>query len=457
MKITAIRSEGLSHLSYFISSQGEAIVIDPRRDCDVYVELANIEAVNILHIFETHRNEDYVIGSLELQNLIPSARIGHSDATNFKYGDDRLHDEETFSIGGFKVTVNQTPGHTDDSICYAVADSTVSDDAIFLFTGDTLFVNEVGRTDLVDIKKHEEMSRKLWHSLHEKVIPHGDGVIVYPGHGAGSVCGGAIGSRDYSTIGYERRNNIWLDMDEDEFVENKLRQKLTLAPYFKRCEKLNTEGPPLIADLDPIKLLDVDTFEKMSKDNQTVVLDTRLADEFVREHIPLSISLDIENMGLFAGWVLSTEHRYLLSLDTPMDLEEAAGMLYRVGIDSAIGYLNGGFTSWKSAGKKVESLPTYNLDRIRSGLSTGEMSLVDVRQPHETIGDSIDGSLFSPLTEIEDIQLTDQEQPIAAICPGGIRSTTAASIMRRHGFKLAGISEIGLKEWKSRGIPMTKK
>ena len=185
MRIRTIKSEGIAAISYFVSSGSEAIVIDPRRDVAIYRRLADENDVSISHVFETHRNEDYVTGSLELKALIPEVRIGHSNQTDFRYGDDSLADDEVFNIGEMSVRCIHTPGHTDDSICYVVADRSVSVDPIVAFTGDTLFVNEVGRTDLVDKKKHEEMSIKLFHSLHEKLLPLGDGVIIHPGHGAG--------------------------------------------------------------------------------------------------------------------------------------------------------------------------------------------------------------------------------------------------------------------------------
>ncbi|MCJ7817987.1 MAG: MBL fold metallo-hydrolase, partial [Candidatus Thorarchaeota archaeon] len=184
MRITVIRSEGLAALSYFVSSENEAMVIDPRRDAFVYHRLAAEMDYKITHIFETHRNEDYVAGSLELQSYVSDAEIGHSKATKFGYGDISISDGEMFQIGKMRVTCLNTPGHTDDSMCYAVADSTVSPDPIVVFTGDTLFVNEVGRTDLVNINKHAQMSKKLYTSLHEKVLLIGDDVIIHPGHGA---------------------------------------------------------------------------------------------------------------------------------------------------------------------------------------------------------------------------------------------------------------------------------
>ena len=246
MQITNVRSEGLAHLSYFISSEKESMVIDPRRDVEIYLKLASQKEVKITHIFETHRNEDYVIGSLELQHQTDSAKIGHSEATNFKFGDFRITDGDSFKIGKMKVTGIHTPGHTDDSMCYAVSDTAVSQEPIIVFTGDTLFVNEVGRTDLVDKSKTAEMAGKLYDSLHDQLLKLSDGVIIYPGHGAGSVCGANIGEREFSTIGYERANNIWLAMDKDEFIENKVNQEITLSSYFKHCEKLNTIGPPLV-------------------------------------------------------------------------------------------------------------------------------------------------------------------------------------------------------------------
>jgi rhodanese-related sulfurtransferase len=199
--------------------------------------------------------------------------------------------------------------------------------------------------------------------------------------------------------------------------------------------------------------MDVDLFEEMASDENRLVLDTRDAPDFVESHIPNSISMDLDNMGLYAGWVLSTEKEYLFALASPMDLEEAAGLLYRVGIDTAVGYLNGGFKRWKSAGKETTRLPVYSLEKIQSGKSSGDLQLLDVRQNHETIGDSIEDSTKVPLTRLSsNLGEVEKKTPVAAICPGGIRSTTGASILQHAGFKLAGISEVGLKEWKRRGL-----
>jgi hydroxyacylglutathione hydrolase len=274
------------------------MVIDPRRDVDAYLALSSQMKSEIVHVFETHRNEDYVTGSVELQHHVPDAQINHSKETDFKYGDNSLSDGDTFDVGKMRVECVHTPGHTNDSMSYLLADMSVGPSPIAFFTGDTLFVNAIGRTDLVDITKHEELARKIFHSLHEKVLPVGDGVVVYPGHGAGSVCGGDIREREFSTIGYERANNHWLQMEEEDFVNARLRESLTLAPYFKHCEKLNTLGPPLMADIAAPRSLDPDSFEEMLKKPGYLAVDTRSPDFFVCGHIPNAISVpDVYRVG----------------------------------------------------------------------------------------------------------------------------------------------------------------
>jgi len=455
LRITTVRSEGLAVLSYFVSSDGEAMIIDPRRDTDIYFDIAKQDKAEIRYVLETHRNEDYVIGSCDVKHRAPSSQIGHSDATRFKYGDLQIADGDVFTMGDIRVTCLNTPGHTDDSMCYVLSDESVGSDPVAVLTGDTLFVGEVGRTDLVDIKKHEQMSRKLYHSLHDKVLPLKDGVMVYPGHGAGSVCGAAIGERDSTTIGYERAYNPWLSIDEDEFVRRKLDQRLTRAPYFKRCEHLNTVGPPIVAELPSPLEMNVDDFEQAMQDGKNVILDTRPPSEFVNGHIPHSISLPLSHMGLFAGWVLEDDKDFLFALGVKADLDNARGMLLRVGLDSVIGYLKEGISSWLEAGKSIKSLRTYSIQELRTQVDGNLLKILDVRQPHETEQEIIEGSLLAPLTSIaEDIENVDPKKPIATMCPVGIRATTGASILAKAGFENVGVPLAGLKGWQEAGYPI---
>jgi len=459
MRIHTVKSVGLAALSYFVSSGNEAIVIDPRRDVDIYKHLADEDGAEIIHIFETHRNEDYVSGSLELKNMVPEARIGHSNQTNFKYGDDSLADNESFTIGHMSVTCIQTPGHTDDSICYVVADLSVGSNPIVAFTGDTLFVNEVGRTDLVDPKKHELMSRKLYKSLHEKLLPIGDGVIVHPGHGAGSVCGGNISSREFSTIGFERANNIWLKMDETEFVKSKVHQRLTLASYFKHCEHLNTVGPPILADLPEPRELDVETFSNLLQDDIHRAIDTRTSAEFLESHIPGSISLSITNIGRLAGLSLRPEHTFSIILRNETDdFSLASTMLHRIGYDQIVGFLKNGLQQWVATGRKMDSIEELSLDEFGARQTRREVKVIDVREPHEFDQEHIEDSLSFPLTKLEEVAKNIKfDGPITTICPSGFRSTTAASILKRQGVNDITVSLDGLKAWKAYDFPLENK
>ena len=456
MKIEKVRSEGISALSYFVSSKGEAFVIDPRRDAEIYVQLAERHNCQIQFIFETHRNEDLVTGSLELQSHVSSARIGHSDMTNFKFGDDNLADDESFSIGDMTVTCIQTPGHTDDSMCFVISDTGVSSDPLIVFTGDTLFVGEVGRTDLVDPKKTELMAEKLYSSIHDKVLPLGDGVIMYPAHGAGSVCGGDIGEREFSTLGYERRNNNLLNLDVSEFVEKKTKQNLTLAPYFKNCEKLNTIGPPLIRDLPVPKYLDVDSFANMMKEPNHVAIDTRPAYIFRQFFVPMSISLDLDHMGLFAPWVLDSKQEFLFILNQIDDFSRARGLFLRVGLDNVIGYLGSGIESWVKANKPIKSMQQYSLSELKDDLQSSKVEILDVRQPHEFSASRIPNSILIPLTEISNHQL-NKDKKYVTMCPAGVRSTTGASILLNRGIKDVLVPLEGLNTWIKRGYPIESK
>ena len=458
MRIRTIKSEGISALSYFVSSRGEAVVVDPRRDAAIYKRLADEENVEITHIFETHRNEDYVIGSLELKAIVPEARIGHSNQTNFQYGDDSIADGETFTIGKMSISCVQTPGHTDDSICYVVADRSVGPNPIVAFTGDTLFVNEVGRTDLVDLKKHEEMSRKLHNSLHQKLLPLGDGVIIHPGHGAGSVCGKDIGDREFSTIGFEKANNVWLGMSEDIFVESKVRQRLTRALYFKHCEHLNTIGPPVIAALPEPEELDIESFSKLLEDDGHRALDTRPPAEFLKRHIPRSISMNIKIMGWSAGWALRPEQTFSIILRNDVDdLVLAQAMLHRIGYDNIMGFLRNGVDQWSASGHETDFIEVLSLDEFSAKQTRREVVVIDVREPHEYDKERIEDSVSSPLTGLEEKAKDFTTAGFTAtICPVGNRSTTAASILKHKGVDEIAVSLDGLKAWKAFDYPLEK-
>jgi len=454
MRIVTIKSNGIAALSYFVSSEKQGVVIDPRRDASIYHDLALREDVEILYIFETHRNEDYVTGSLELQSMIPDAEIGHSDATKFRYGEHSLADGETFKVGKMHITCLNTPGHTDDSMCYTISDKENGSDPIVVFTGDTLFVNEVGRTDLVDKSKHALMSQKLYESLQNILLRLEDGVIIYPGHGAGSVCGGEIGEREFSTIGYERSNNDWLRMSEEDFIESKIKQELTLAPYFKHCEQLNTKGPPVLSAGIAPQELDITSFETLLQNSEHLAIDTRPPNEFLGKHIPRTISMSLTNMGLIAGWILKPSQNFSLILANRSELGEAWSYLVRVGLDNVVGFLENGVDRWIERGHATTSIKTISLDDLRIQLDKGKMQIIDVRESHEFKEGHIKGSVSLPLTSIMDTTPSLKIQGTAVpFCPSGFRSTTGASILMRNGIIDITAPLEGFKSWTSRGFP----
>ena len=349
-----------------------------------------------------------------------------------------------------------TPGHTDDSMCYAVADLSVGSDPVLVFTGDTLFVNEVGRTDLVDKTKHAEMSSKLFDSLHSKVLPLGAGVIVHPGHGAGSVCGGEIGEREFTTIGYEMKHNPWLKMSESEFVEKKIDQDLTLAPYFKHCERLNTVGPAMLSESEQPVSLSVERLAELLQNEDHIVVDTRSPAEFLASHIPGTISLSLSNMGLLAGWVLDPNQSHSFVLENDQSLSEAHAYLVRVGIDTVVGYLSGGFGSWRDSGRGTSSIRTFSVEDVRSGVSEGKLTVLDIREPHEYSKEHIEGSVSVPLTSVRSGGIPSLPgRPVVTVCPSGFRSTSAGSVLRLRGIQDIGVMIDGLKSWKSQGYDLS--
>jgi len=235
MRLQVIKSEGLAHNSYFLADKGEAVVVDPRRDCEIYTELAKEECASIRYILETHRNEDHVSGAVELKNMT-EAEIGHSNALQFKYGEHDLADGDTLNLGDVKIKAIHTPGHTNESLCYLIY-PLGSCEATMIFSGDTLFAGSVGRTDLYGKPTLQSQAEKLFTSLHEKILPLGDHVVVYPAHGAGSVCGHDISEQEPTTIGYEKKTNPYLQLTMEDFVCKSASEELVVPKYFREMEE----------------------------------------------------------------------------------------------------------------------------------------------------------------------------------------------------------------------------
>jgi hydroxyacylglutathione hydrolase len=449
-----IKSEGIAHNSYLIGSENDAAVIDPRRDCQVYVELAQQNGLKIKHIFETHRNEDYVIGSIEL-NHFTGAKIYHGPGLDWKYGN-TLKDGQQFQIGKLRLTAIHTPGHTDESVSYALADLSTGEANVLVFTGDALFVGDVGRTDLYGSEESPRLAANLYDSIVNKLLPLGDGVILCPAHGAGSVCGASIADRDESTLGLERIQNPLLHMSRDEFMKYKVAEKLERPHYFRQMEKYNLKGAPLLRCLPlPSPLLQSDF--QATVERGAVVVDTSYPAVFGGAHIKGSYSIWLEGLPVFAGWVLNYDKPILLVLEEQHHLEKTVRYLIRTGYDQIVGYLKGGIEGWYNAGFPVEHLPVLTVYELKAKLDRGEkLTILDVRSQREWNEGHIKGALHIYVGHLKERRADiPKDKPVALFCNVGHRAGLGASILLQEGYREVYNVLGGMTAWKAAGYPIS--
>lgn len=455
MVLERIHSEGVAHNSYLLASGSDAAVIDPRRDCQVYADLAQQHRVRIKYIFETHRNEDYVIGSLELGSAT-GAEIYHGPGLDWRYGK-TLVDGQVFRVGALMLKAIHTPGHTDESMSYAVSDLASGEATVVVFTGDTLLVGDVGRADLCGSEETPRLASNLHDSIFGKLLPLGDSVILCTGHGAGSVCGMNIADRDDSTLGIERIQNPMLQMSRDDFVRRKIAERQERPRYFRQMERYNLNGPPLMARmLAPAPLTAVEFREEMGRG--AVVVDTSEPPAFGGAHIRGAYSIWLEGLPVFAGWVLSYDTPILLALEDERHLEKAVRYLIRAGYDRVVGYLKGGTPGWYNAGLAIESLRLISVHGLQAMMNQGRAPVIlDVRGQDEWDSGHIEGALHIYVGHLEErLSEVPGDEPVAVICNVGHRAGLAASILLR-----AGISQVynvlgGMKAWGAAGYPVTR-
>jgi len=449
-----IKSAGIAHNSYLIGSGSDAAVIDPRRDCQIYIDLAQQHGLRIKYIFETHRNEDYVIGSVELNNST-GAEIYHGPGLDWKYGN-TLRDGQEFQIGTLKLTAIHTPGHTDESMSYAVADLSSGEATVMVFTGDALFVDDVGRTDLYGAEEAPRLASNLYDSIFKKLLPLGDGVILCPAHGAGSVCGLNIADRDESTLGIEKAQNPLLQKSRDDFIKHKVAEQPERPHYFRQMEKYNLEGPPLLGCMPlPSPLTPSEFREKMEKG--AVVVDTSEPAAFGGAHIKGAYSIWLEGLPVFAGWVLSYDSPILLVLEDQCHLERAVRYLIRAGYDQITGYLKHGTEGWYNTGFPTESLPLLSVHQLKGKIDRGEELLVlDTRGQDEWDSGHIKGALHIYVGHLEQrLAEVPRDKPVAVICNVGHRAGLGASILLRAGYREVYNVLGSVKAWVAAGFPVT--
>ena len=437
MYIQQLYTGCLSEATYYIESEGEAAIVDPLRDIDTYIQLAKERNTVIKYIFESHFHADFVSGHIDLSKKTGAPIIfGPGTSTNFP-----VHiakDGEDFKIGEVTLQLLHTPGHTIESSCFLLKDKKNKPYAIF--TGDTLFVGDVGRPDLSsgNLSK-EDLAGIMYDTLQNKILPLSDEILVYPAHGAGSSCGKKMGPNTYSTIGEEKLHNYALQpQSKDAFIKALTDGLATPPPYFSINAQINQEG---YESLDLIKAkalspLSVTAFKNKLKSNYTI-LDTRPAAVFTQGFVPGSLFIGLE--GRFAEWagnILSFSQPMLI-ITEPGKEEETVVRLARVGFSKIEGYLKGGFESWKKAGEKIDLVIDVESDELAMDIPHDpNLKVIDVRKYAEFTEGHVKNAINLPLHEMTDLALIadfEENQNLYVHCGGGYRSVIACSLLKSHG------------------------
>jgi hydroxyacylglutathione hydrolase len=428
----------LAHASYIVSSQGIAAVIDPQRDVDLYLDFARENDLTIEHIIETHLHADFVSGHHELAQRT-GARIYLGEDAHATFPHTPVRDNDTLQFGNARFHFLHTPGHTLEGVCAVLTDLAAPAQPRAVFTGDTLFVGDVGRPDLSADHTPQQLAALLYQSLHNKLLTLPDATEIYPAHGAGSLCGRSMSAERSSTIGNQRRTNYaLLARSQDEFI-HLLTDSLPPRPeYFGRDVELNRNGASSLNQLPPLAPLSSTELLKLQSEGATV-LDTRSAQDFAAAHIPGSLHIALS--GQYASWaarILGLDRRIILIGEDTDQLRESQLRLARVGIEHADAYLEGGISSWIQSGFDLDYIPQVSVGELANLRERdGEtITILDVREPGEIESGAFPNSTRIPLAQLaERTAELDPAKLVVVHCKGGYRSSIATSILRRAGFR----------------------
>ena len=444
----------LAHASYLLASQGEGVVVDPQRDVELYLTAAAQQGVAIRHIFESHLHADFVSGHKEL-----AARTGATIYMGAQAGamfpHVPVHDGFELKFGKASIQVLETPGHTPESICLVVTDEEKSRAPWAVLTGDTLFIGDVGRPDLSPRHTPTQLAGLLYDSLHAKLLKLPDNVLVYPAHGAGSLCGKNMRAERSSTIGTERLTNYALQIKSKEDFVRQLTSNLPARPeYFLKDAEINRTGAAALAELPPLRAISPAALNAMLQEGE-IALDVRPGEEFAAGHVPGSVNIALS--GQFASWagtVLGLASHPVLIAASSEQLEEARLRLARVGIESLGGYIEGGVAAWKQAGFPTATISQTTVDELEGLLRRGEVQVLDVRREAEWDAAHIAEATWWPLDNFRvSPPEMDHEAPTAVHCKGGYRSMIASSLLQRAGFKHIINVIGGFDAWQQAKLP----
>ena len=427
----------LAHASYLIGSEGEAAVVDPQRDVELYIEEAAKQNLTIKHVIETHLHADFVSGHRELASRT-GASIYFGWKAQAQFDHVAVHDGDDIHFGSVKLQFLETPGHTPESISVLVFDREESEKPTAVLTGDTMFIGDVGRPDLLgSVMSPRDLAGMLYDSLHQKLLALPDEVKVFPAHGAGSMCGRNISSDTSSTIGQQRKFNYALQpMTRDEFIDMMTTDLPEAPAYFGQDAQLNREGPVPLNELPAPRNVSPAEVMKL-RDQGTVILDIRSAEQFGTGHIPGSLNIGLG--GQFATWtgtLIPLKSPILLVAENEEHVREARIRLARVGHENIIGYLDGGILSWHQAGFDLATVEQISVDELDRRIKEGTTEqLLDVRRPGEWTAGHIKQASHIPLNKLKDrASELSPEKPITVICAGGYRSSAGTSLLAQKGF-----------------------
>ncbi|HEV3306644.1 MAG TPA: rhodanese-like domain-containing protein [Candidatus Sulfotelmatobacter sp.] len=448
----------LAHASYMLASEGEAVVVDPQRDVEIYLKAAEANQVSIRHIFETHLHADFVSGHREL-----AARTGAKIYIGAQAGATFPHvavrDGFQLRVGKMHIAALETPGHTPESVCLVITDeersaASSSVEPWAVLTGDTLFIGDVGRPDLSGRYSPVQLAGMLYDSLHNKLFKLADSVLVYPAHGAGSLCGRNMRAEKVSTIGTERLTNYALQIKgREEFIEQ-LTSNLPARPeYFLQDAEINRTGATTLAELPALSRIEPAELKALLEEGG-LALDVRPGEAFAVGHVPGSVNIAL--FGQFASWagaLLGLDSRPVLIAESEEAVAEARMRLARIGLENARGYLKGGVEAWKRAGLPLEALRQISVEDLSQRLRGEEIQVLDVRREREWEDGHIEGASWWPLDNFKvSPPEIDRNIPIAVHCKGGYRSLIACSLLQRAGFQKVVNVVGGFDAWQGAGL-----
>jgi glyoxylase-like metal-dependent hydrolase (beta-lactamase superfamily II)/rhodanese-related sulfurtransferase len=440
MKVEQIYTGCIAHAAYYLESNGEAAIFDPLREVQPYIDRAKKDNAQIKYVFETHFHADFVSGHLDLKSKT-GAEIVFGPTAKPNYQAITAEDNQIFNVGNYKVKVIHTPGHTMESTTYLLIDENNKEHGII--SGDTLFIGDVGRPDLaqhvISDLTEEKLARALYHSLHQRIIPLNDDLIVYPNHGAGSACGKMMSKETTDTLGNQKKTNYALQpMSEGDFVKSILTGLTPPPSYFPKNVLMNIQG---YESLDTIMQsahtpLNAIQFEIAANETNALVLDTRNGNEFAKGFIPNSVNIGLDgNFAQMVGDLVLDIKQSLLIVAESGKEDESIIRLSRIGFDNVVGFLEGGISTWKNADKELEQIERISAKEMESRLKSRKILVVDVRRKSEFDSEHIVDALNIPLREINDhLAQLPKETPFIIHCAGGYRSMIAASILKQRGW-----------------------